>query len=136
MKVIYRLGLLSLCIFLFQNCGEFSGTGIEINYPYSSQPDFFYDIKLVSVETDDLGLKRFDFDVAISFASNINQAVSYRLAFSTLNRSRVCLSVDATADGSEKHDRYTCILPTPDDLYVQITLLGPTGEEVVEQFRF
>ncbi len=136
MKFGVRLGLTGLCIFVFQNCGNFQPNGLNIPYPYSTQPDFFYDVKLISVEVDDLGRQAYEFDVVSSFASNPNQSVSYRVSFSTLDRSGICASEDRTAVGMEKHERFDCLMPTPDDLYIQLTLLGPEGEEAVEQFRF
>ncbi len=131
-----RLGLLSLFVFAFQNCGEFKAADDGIPYPYTAEPEFFYDVKLVRVEVDNLGRKAYEFDVALSFATNPNQTVSYRMAYSTLDRSGICESEDRSASGNTKHARFSCLMPTPDILYIQLTLVGPEGEEVVEQYRF
>ncbi len=133
---LLRCGLIGLCLFTFQNCGGFEANKSDVPYPYSVQPDFFYDIKLVSVEIDELGREVHEFDVAVSFASDSDQAVSYRVAFSTLNRSGICASQDRIATGDSKHQRFPCLLPTPEDLYIQLTLVGPEGEQMVDQFRF
>ncbi len=133
---LLRLGLFSLVVFLFQNCGSFEARETEDIYTYSSQPDFFYDLKLVSVETDSTSRQRYVFDLAMSYAPSATQAVSYRVAFSTLGISRVCLSIDGTADEQSKHIRFQCLLPAPDDLFIELTLVGPESETLKEQFRF
>lgn len=131
-----RFGLVGLLLFAFQNCGRFAAVDRSIVYPYSTQPDFFYDLKLVSVEMDDLGRKNYEFDVVMSYAKDIDQALNYRISFSTLDRSGICQSQDRTASGEDKHQRFVCLLPTPDDLYVQLKILGPSNEEEVQQYRF
>lgn len=133
---LIRLGLVSLCLFAFQNCGEFKATEMGVPYPYTSQPDFFYDIKLVSLEVDNLGREAYEFDVVATFATNPNQGVNYRIAYATLDRSGICESQEWTAIGADKHERFRCLIPAPDNLYIQLTLVGPTGEQAVQQFRF
>ena len=135
-RPLFRMGLFSVMVFAFQNCGGFEAADRSVPYPYSTRPDFFFDVKMVSLRTDELGRESYNFDVAITFATNPNQSVNYRVAFSTLDRTGICRSVDQTAIGPNKHQRFPCTLPTPDDLYLQLTLLGPNGEENVEQFRF
>lgn len=136
MKFWQRMGLLAVCLSCFQNCGEFKADPYAVYYTYSSRPDFFYDLKMVSVEIDNLGRERYEFDLALSFATNVDQTVNYQMAFSTLDRSGICTTQELSAVGDSKHRRFTCMMPTPDVLYVQLTILGPTGEQEVRQYRF
>ncbi len=136
MRGFKKLGLLSLVIFLFQSCGSYDSNIEGFIYKYSSRPDFFYDLKLVSVSQDDVGRQTYIFDVAVSYASNLNQSVSYQMAFSTLLRTGICETQDEVALAGTKHERFICKLATPDDLYVQLTLVGPNNETLVETFRF
>ena len=136
MKYLNWFFLMSLMLFAFQNCGSFESSGFAGIYSYSSKPDFFYDVNLVSTETDELGRENYIFDFAVAYAHDPNQSVSYRVSYSTLNIVSVCANKDGTADGETKHFRAECKLPTPDDLYIQLTLVGPQGEQVQEQFRF
>lgn len=131
-----HLALLSLCFFLFQNCGEFKSSFESGFYSYTSAPDFFHDIKLVNSQVDSEGREEFTFDFAVTYAHDLDQSVTYRVAFSTLNFSTVCRSVDGTADGGSKHFRLSCKIPVEDDLFVQLTLVGPQREELVEEYRF
>lgn len=128
--------LFLLCGFLFQNCGEFKSPEQRLTYPFSTKPDFFYDVKLVSVEEDEAGRQAYEFDVAVSLAEDQEQPVAVQLAFSTLDRVGVCPLFNATATGATKHQRHLCILPTPREIYVQMILVGPSEEQVTEQFRF
>jgi hypothetical protein len=142
MSIFYPLGLLCLSLFLFQNCGS----GFKANnnldiYPYSSQPDFFSDIKLVSTEIDETGRQRFEFDTVVSMASNPEQTVNYQLIFQTMDSNSgnlfpACPEVTSSATADTKHQRHVCIIPLPEALFVEMTLLGPNGEESLSQFRF
>ena len=71
MRLFHSLGLMSLCLFLFQNCGEFAAEEREDIYTYDSRPDFFYDVKLITTEVDSANRKRYVFDFAVSFASKV-----------------------------------------------------------------
>jgi hypothetical protein len=107
-----------------------------VTYPYARQPDFFYDLKLIKVEIDEVGRESYEFDLVMSYAPNPNQTVNYQVAFSTLERSGICRAVEQSAIGFSKHERVACLLPSPNDLFIQLTLVGPEGEQAVEQFRF
>ena len=136
MRLFHSLGLMSLCLFLFQNCGEFAAEEREDIYTYDSRTDFFYDVKLITTEVASANRKRYVFDFAVSFASNPNQSVGYQLQFSTLNFVGVCRTTGDIVDGVGKHFRSECLMPTLEDIYIQLTLTGPENENVVDQFRF
>ena len=132
----YKMGLVALCIFLFQNCSSFEASKEFNVYSYATQPDFFYDLKLVSVEIDSLNRELYVFDLVVSYAKDFAQAVNYQIGFSTLQLPGVCQTITGVATGVSKHTRFQCLLPTADSLFVQITLVGRLGEEVVEQYKF
>ncbi|MEM7645559.1 MAG: hypothetical protein AAF203_01505 [Pseudomonadota bacterium] len=136
MSSLKRLGLLSLCLFAFQNCGSLNSAPQESATLFSENPVFFADMQLVSVETDDLRRELYTFDVALSLASNHEAPVEYLINFSTLIIVGVCSSVAGTAQGNTKHFRVQCLLPTPDDLYVQLNLSGPDNQTLTQQFQF
>ena len=136
MKAWRILGLLSLCLFIFQNCGKFEGPGNSRFYKYSTAPDFYHDIKLISVSLDTSGREEYVFDFAIAYAHDADQSLTYRVAFSTLNFSGVCRTQERTADQDTKHFRLSCKMPVEDVLFLQLTLVGPQGEELVDQYQF
>ncbi len=132
----YSLGLFILCLFLFQNCGKFEKID-DINfYSYTEAPDFYYDLKLVSVEIDSYQRQHYIFDLAMSYAHDPEQSITYQVLFSTLDISGVCNGQGGTADDESKNVRLQCLIPIEDKLFLQITLLGPRGEELVQQYSF
>ncbi len=136
MNIFYRLGLLSLCFFLFQNCGSFEKAEVDNFYSYNEPPDFYYDLKLLRVELDQNQRQRYTFDLAMSYAHDPDQSITYQVLFSTLDISGVCRGQDGTADDDTKHVRLECLIPVEDRLFLQLTLLGPRDEEVVRQYSF
>lgn len=135
MSYLSKIGLSVLCLFLFQNCTSFKGKSLSV-YSYTTIPDFFYDLKLVSVEIDPENRELYVFDMAITYAKKTDQDVTYQVLFSVINFPNVCSPIDGTANGADKHIRFQCLLPTQNDLHLKLTLLGPSGEEVVEQYKF
>ena len=131
-----RFGLLLICISCYQSCGQFRAATNVVPYPYTSKTDFFYDLKLVSVERQSDGTEAFVFDLAVSYAANADQTVNYQVAYSTNNRSGVCRTESLSARAETKHHWLRCILPTPTDLYIQLTMVGPNGEREQLQYRF
>jgi hypothetical protein len=128
--------LVGLMFVIFQNCGSFEADDRAGIYPYQVRPDFFYDVKLLRVEEDELMRQRYVFDIVASLAEDVGAEISYRVNFSTLIMSAVCQSTQGTVRGNAKHFRTQCLLPVPDDLYIQLQLFGPQGQELVEEFRF
>lgn len=122
---------------LFQNCSPFESVQLDSFYPYASQPQFFYDLQLVRIEEDELLRQRFVFDGVVSFVQDPTAAVSYQIDFSTLIIPAVCQSQMGEArTQASKHFQVSCLLPVPDNLYVQMSLTGPAGETQQEQFQF
>lgn len=131
------LTALSTAFVIFQNCAPFeSSDDLFQVYPFSERPHFFYDLKLVRVEEDELLRQSFVFDVAATLAEAPAAPVHYRLSFSTLIIPAVCQSQEGVATGASKHFRVSCLMPLPDDLYVQMELEGPQGQRQVEEYRF
>lgn len=133
---IRSLGLLCLCVFLFQNCGSFEAIEQGSDIAPFSQPNFFFDIQLVRVDVDELKRERHIFDIVVSLASNPEAPVDYLVNFSTVLISGVCPSVQGIAEGATKHFRVQCTLPTPDELFVQLKLTGPSSETITLQYGF
>ena len=130
------LSLISFCFVAFQNCAPFeSATGFEV-YSYRERPDFFYDLKLLRVEEDDLLRQNFIFDIAATMTDAPDAAVNYRVSFSTLIIPAVCQAQEGVAAGPSKHFRISCLMPIQDDLFVQLELEGPKGQRQVEEYRF
>lgn len=136
MRLLYNSCLLSLVFFLFQNCGKFEKVDDFNFYSYSEAPDFYYDLKLLSVELDNHRRQRYVFDLAMSYSHDPEQSISYQVLFSTLDISGVCGGQDGTADDETRHIRLECLIPVEDKLFLQITLLGPRNEETVQQYSF
>lgn len=137
MKVLRLFGLLGLCIFSFQSCGAPNALmDKSLSYSFGLETPFFYDVKLVEKEVDDLGRHLYIFDVVVSFAADSSAEVGYTLNYSTLSFSGVCFSTEGVARGSNKHFRSQCLLPKPDDLFVQLSLTGPENSRLVKEFRF
>jgi len=130
------LTLLSFCFVVFQNCAPFESAELFQVYSYSERPDFFYDLKLLRIEEDELLRQRFLFDVAATLAEAPAAPVHYRLSFSTLMIPAVCQTQEGIATGAAKHFRVSCLMPLPDDLYVQLELEGPQGQRQAEEYRF
>ena len=126
--------LLMLC--LFQSCSGFAPNKVFSFYSYTEAPEIFHDLKLVRVEVDGYGRQNFLFDLVMSYAADSNQALTYQLSFSSLDVVGVCRTVEGQALGTEKHRQIQCLTATPNDLYVQLLILGPSGEEGKEQYRF
>ena len=136
MKAWRKLGLLGLCLFIFQNCGKFERPRNSKFYSYTTAPNFYHDIKLISVSLDSAGREEYVFDFAIAYAHDADQSITYQVAFSTLNFSGVCRTQERIADAETKHFRLSCKMPIEDVLFLQLTLLGPQGEEFVDQYQF
>ena len=138
MRLIYRSLLFFVFISFFQNCGEFKSPTDESLYSYSSRPDFFYDLRLVKVEIDSLGRKLYEFDLVVSFASDPDRDIHFQIAYSTLNRSAICPTQEFSSLQDGKHHHFQCLLPTPDTLYVRLSLIlmGPEGKNEVRQYSF
>ncbi len=130
------LTLLSMTFVIFQNCAPFKSADLFQVYSYSERPNFFYDLKLIRVVEDELLRQRFEFDVATTLAEAPAAPVNYRLSFSTLIIPEVCQTLEGVASGASKHFRVSCLMPLPDDLYVQLDLEGPQGQRQVEEYRF
>jgi hypothetical protein len=128
--------LFSLIVFAFQNCGTFEAANQFQYYSYKSSPLFYFDFKLVEKSMDDLGRQKFVFDVVISYALDLNQSASYSVNFSTKMIPGVCSAATGSAISNSKHFRTECLIPTPDDLYVQLMLSGPNGESLTQSYRF
>lgn len=136
MRILKVFMILILLLFVFQNCGSFKAANENRIYTYSSAPDFYHDIKLVLLEVDELGRQQYSFDLAVSYAHDPSQAISYQVSFSTIKISSVCQVAEGTANGESKHFRVNCLLPVPDELYVQLVLVGPQEERVTRQYRY
>ncbi len=128
--------LIFLLIFVFQNCAPFYANDESSIYSFRSPPDFYYDIKLAEVSVDSSLRESYRFDVAISFAHDPNLPVNYQLNYSTALLNPVCPASQGTAHQATKHLSLSCIIPTSDDLYVELILVGPNGETVTDRFRF
>lgn len=131
----HRLGLLSLILFVFQGCSapEALQGGV---YGFSVGTPYFYDVQLVLKEVDDLGRHRFVFDVVISSATDPAADVNYSIRYSTLGFVGVCRNAEGTVTATTKHFRTECLMPKPDDLFLQVNLSGPGNETIVEEYRF
>ncbi len=129
-------GLIFFIIFAFQNCGKFYANDHRSIYSYSSAPDFYYDIKLQEVLIDSAQRESYKFDFAVSFSRNPNSPVSYQINYSTPKLNPSCPPTQGVATQATKHLQLSCLIPTSDDLYVEIIMVGPGGETVTDQFRF
>ena len=129
---------LSLFLFVFQNCGSFESVDTPNLYSYTEKPDFFHDAKLVRAQNDNLGRREYLVDFAVSYSQDPKQDVVYQLQFSTLKISNVCNTVEEKASGENKHFRARCLIPVPESLFVQLTLLGPEeeGKQMTHIYRF
>lgn len=134
MRSLNLFFLCSLVLFCFQNCAEFKRNSFFDIYPYSSKPDFFYDVQLVSSQEDEDGLQSYIFDIAISYAGDPNEEVNYTLVFKTPIVSEACIET-GTANGNSKHFRVECIVPFEDELYVQLMMAGPSAE-LEQNYKF
>ena len=127
---------LYFCFFLFQNCAPFEAIDSDAIYPYSSQPVFFSDFKLVKTEVDTEDRELFVFDFVVSYAANPGENVGYRIDFSTIALTGVCSFVEGVVNNQNSHNRVQCKLPIDDDLYVRIMYLGVNQETEEKEFRF
>ena len=127
--------LFVLIAFTFQNCGGFEAASFDF-YSYSSQPEFFYDLKLVESEVESDGRKTFKFDVVLTYVRDASQAVQYQFEFSSLNSENICASVSDVAQGDTRHFSMTCRIPADDYSHVRMTLSGPDSAQEQKIFRF
>ena len=133
---VYLMGLLSLSFFTFQNCGEFRAQADSIQSSQAGVPQFFYDLQPVEISIDAANRKHFILDFVVSLARDPDLPVSYKFQFSTLLITGVCRSAEGVASGAGKHFHIDCLMPTQEDMYVQLMLVGPDEETFVDQFRF
>lgn len=122
--------------FLFQNCAPFEPLIDSTMYPYSTQPAFFWDFKLVKTEVDTSDRELFVFDLALSYASNPQENVGYRIDFSTISQTGICSFVDGTVNNQNNHIQAQCKLPVDDDLFVRLIFVGVNDEEQTQEFRY
>ena len=103
--------MFTLILFLFQNCSPFESHSVLNFYPYKSKPDFFYDLKLISVKTDNANRKQYVIDVVISYSEEPQQDVDYQIQFSTPKISNVCETLERVAADHGKHFKTSCLIP-------------------------
>lgn len=134
-----KVRVVSFLVLLFplvQNCGDpFEANVSQSLYPYEERPDFYHDVKLVEIRERDQ-LTRYEFDIAMSYASDPEVPVEYLVQFSTLIISAVCMNESGTAEGNSKSFRVSCSLPIPEDLYIMLRMRGPQEEEVAHEYHF
>lgn len=136
MKGAKVFSFLIFALLIYQNCSPFAVDETWAIYSYRTPPQFFYDAKLLSVERDSLNRENYTIDFVVSYAKDPSAEVEYRVAFSTSQMPAICPIRTGKAKGATRHFRMSCLLPHADDLYIQLTLMGPGGEELVRQIAF
>ncbi|MCJ8276346.1 MAG: hypothetical protein MJK18_05870 [Bdellovibrionales bacterium] len=136
MKLLKRnLIFLYLCFFMFQNCAPFESLDDTFFYTYQSRPDFFADFKLVETEQrENDGTQLFNFDLAVSYATNPAENLGYRVDFSTIAQSGICSFSEGLVNNTNNHVQVQCILPVDVQLFVRVMLRGVNGEQ--EEFQY
>ncbi len=130
--------LFILTFFSFQNCSSFEGVhSLSDFYPYTTRPDFFYDLKLIRSEVDENNRRRYVIDIVMSYSQDPEQGIDYELEFSTLEIANVCPTRRGSAVGDSKRVLVECLVPVPDEeLFVQLVLRGPDSENLRKVYKF
>ena len=129
--------LFTLVLFFFQSCGSFESIALPVFYPYTTKPDFFYDLKLISAETDDLNRRQYMIDIAMSYSQDPEQSIDYEVQFSTLKIANVCPTQNGSAVADKKRILAQCLIPISDEnLFVQFILQGPDNKSLRKIYKF
>lgn len=125
-----------LAVFAFQSCGSFEGVKESQEYPYSVGTDFFYGVQMVGVSQDDAGRSVYEFDVALSYAQDPDQAVSYQVNGYDEDFGRVCQTTGDDVEGEDRHFRVVCKQTLEGAIYIELRLEGPNDESTSQTWRF
>ena len=119
---------LGLPLLIFQNCSRFENKTLGFYY-YNSEPDFFWDLKLMRSYRDEQFLTHFLFDFVAAYVKDPFQQVQYNISFHTSSKPNVCRSVQGSFSKDTNHLRVPpCTLAVKEKLQVRLVLQGPQEE--------